>query len=185
MVAQYSNEQFLRKRHTKGTSQYVAAMTRVHFTSKSHYGDVMMGAMASQITSLTIVYTTVYSGADQRKHQSSASLVFVRGIHQWPVNSQPKWPVTRKMFPFDDVIMIALHMPGEPFSPIQILMYSWLQDLIQDTTVVLPWHVETFKGISITQSWQTTIEHILTDVTEYAYVLINVLNVLEDADINV
>ena len=46
-----------------------------------------MSAMASQITSLTIVYSIVYSGANQRKHQSSASLVFVRGIHRWPVNS--------------------------------------------------------------------------------------------------
>ena len=52
-----------------------------------------------------IVYSTVYSGTDQRKHQSSASLAFVRGIHRWPVNSPHKWPVTRKMFPFDDVIM--------------------------------------------------------------------------------
>ena len=64
-----------------------------------------MSFMASQITSLTIVYSTVYSGADQRKHQSSASLAFVRGIHRGPVNSPHKWPVTRKMFPFDDVIM--------------------------------------------------------------------------------
>ena len=64
-----------------------------------------MGAMASQITSLTIVYSTVYSDADQRKRQSSASLAFVWGIHQGPVNSPHKWPVTRKMFPFDDVIM--------------------------------------------------------------------------------
>ena len=64
-----------------------------------------MGAMASQITSLTIVYSTVYSGTDQRKHQSSASLAFVWRIHRWPVNSPHKWPVTRKMFPFDDVIM--------------------------------------------------------------------------------
>ena len=61
--------------------------------------------MASQITSLTIVYLTAYSGADQRKHQSSASLAFVRGIHRGPVNSQHKWPVTQKMFPFYDVIM--------------------------------------------------------------------------------
>ena len=67
-----------------------------------------MGATASQITSLTIVYWTVYSGADQRKHQSSASLAFVRGIHRGPVNSPHKWPVTRKMFPFDDVIMKSL-----------------------------------------------------------------------------
>ena len=59
----------------------------------------------SQITSLTIAYSTVYSGADQRKHQSSASLAFVRGIHRWPVNSPQKGPVTREMFPFDDFIM--------------------------------------------------------------------------------
>ena len=64
-----------------------------------------MGAIASQITSLTIVYSTVYSDADQRKHQRSASLAFVRGIHRGPVNSPHKWPVMRKMFPFDDVIM--------------------------------------------------------------------------------
>ena len=62
----------------------------------------------SQITSLAIVYSTVYSGADQRKPQSSASLAFVRGIHRGPVNSLHKWPVTRKMFPFDDVIMNTL-----------------------------------------------------------------------------
>ena len=59
-----------------------------------------MGAMASQISSLTIVYSTIYSGADQRKHQSSASLAFVRGIHRGPLNSPHKWPVTRKVFPF-------------------------------------------------------------------------------------
>ena len=64
-----------------------------------------MSAMASHITSLTIVYSNVYSGAYQRKHQSSASLAFVRGIHRWPVNSPHKGPVTRKMFPFGDVIM--------------------------------------------------------------------------------
>ena len=74
-----------------------------------HYADVIMGAIASQITSLTIVYSTVYSGAEQRKHQSSASLAFVRGLHRGPVNSPHKWPVTRKMFPFDDVIMISTH----------------------------------------------------------------------------
>ena len=78
---------------------------------QSHYSDVIMGTMASQINSLIIVYSTFYSGVDQRKHQSSASLAFVRGIHRWPVNSPHKWPVTRKMFPIDDVIMVylALH----------------------------------------------------------------------------
>ena len=68
-----------------------------------------MGVMAPQITSLTIVYSIVYSGADQRKHQSCTSLAFVRGIHRGPVNSPHKGPVTRKMFPFDDVIMVKFH----------------------------------------------------------------------------
>ena len=49
----------------------------------SHYSDVIMSGMASQINSVSIVYSTVCSGADQRKHQSSASLAFVRGIHRW------------------------------------------------------------------------------------------------------
>ena len=66
-----------------------------------------MGSMTSPITSLAIVYSAVYSGADQRKHQSSASLAFEREIHRGPVNSQHKWPVTRKTFPFDDIIMVS------------------------------------------------------------------------------
>ena len=53
----------------------------------AHYSDVIMGTMGSQITSLTIVYSTVYSGADKGKHQSTASLAIVRGIHWWLVNS--------------------------------------------------------------------------------------------------
>ena len=71
----------------------------------SYYNDIIISVMASQITSLTIVYSCVSSGAYQRRHQSSASLAFVRGIHRWPVNSPHKRPVMRKMFPFDDVIM--------------------------------------------------------------------------------
>ena len=77
-----------------------------NYDTYDHYCDAIMGTVASQITSLTIVYTTVYSDADQSKHQSSASLAFVRGIHRGPVNSPHKGPVTRKMFPFDDVTMI-------------------------------------------------------------------------------
>ena len=76
-----------------------------------------MTTIASQITSLTIVYSTVYSGSDQSKHQSSASLAFLWGIHRGPVNSPHKWPVTRKMFPFDDVIM-----------------YHWFNSLFRLTT---------------------------------------------------
>ena len=72
-----------------------------------------MGLMASQITSLTSVYSKVYSGADQRKYHSSALLAFVRGIHRRPVNSPHKKPVTQKMFPFDDVIMVTTNYVSE------------------------------------------------------------------------
>ena len=70
-----------------------------------HYNGVIMSAMASQITGVSIVNSTICSGVDQRKHQGSASLAFVRGIHRSLVNSPHKGPVTRKMFPFDDIIM--------------------------------------------------------------------------------
>ena len=70
-----------------------------------HWNNVIMCTRRSQITSITIVYSTVYSDADQIKHPSSASMAFVRGIHRTPVNSTHKWPVTRKMLSFDDVIL--------------------------------------------------------------------------------
>ena len=70
-----------------------------------HYSDVIMSAMTSQITGVSMVCSTVCSGADWGKHQSSALLAFVTGFHRWPMNSPHKGPVTRKMFPFDDVIM--------------------------------------------------------------------------------
>ena len=75
------------------------------------FNDVIMSAMVYQITSDTIVYSTVYSDAEQRKHQGSASVDFVWGIHRWPVNSPHKGPVTRKLFPYHNVIMKAL--PGQ------------------------------------------------------------------------
>ena len=89
-----------------------------------HYSDIIMGTMASQITSLTIVCSTVYSGRDQRKHQSSASLAFVRGIHRWLVNCLHKWPVTWNMFPFDDAIMSA--MENTPYRALCISADLWL-----------------------------------------------------------
>ena len=97
------------------------------FVGCCHYDDVIMSAIASQITSLTIVYSTVYPGADQSKHQSSASLAFVWGIHRRPVNSPHKWPVTRKMFPFDDVIMQKTHLKHK---------MGWVHQLIQWTLII-------------------------------------------------
>ena len=74
-------------------------------TDFARYSDVIMSAMVSQITSASSVCLTVRSGGDQRKIQSTASLASVREIHRWPVDSPHKGPVTRKCFPFDDVII--------------------------------------------------------------------------------
>ena len=86
-----------------------------------HY-NVIMSMLASQITILTIAYSTVYSGTDQRKHQSSVWLAFLRGIHWWPGNSLHWGPVTRNMFPFDDIIMDSLPVD-------QIYLYYFLTRL--------------------------------------------------------
>ena len=77
-----------------------------------HYCDVTMNAMVSQITGVSIVYSIFCSDADQRKHRSFGSLAFVRGIHWWPVNSPHKGPVTRQVFPFDDVIISLKYRKG-------------------------------------------------------------------------
>ena len=90
-----------------------------------NYSDVKMCTMAAQITSLTIIYSTVYSGVDQRKHHSSALLAFVRGIHREPVNSPHKGPVTRKKFPFDDVIMSCLLATPRECVLIDLKKVSW------------------------------------------------------------
>ena len=78
----------IKKHHTKCFKRIFYSIALIH------YIDVIMGAIACQITSLTIVYSTNYSDANQRKHQNSASLAFVWGIYRSPVNSPHKWPVT-------------------------------------------------------------------------------------------
>ena len=101
-----------------------------------HYDDVIMTMLASQITSLTVVYSIVYSGVNQRKHQSSASLAIVRAIHRGPVNFPHKWPVTRKMFPFDDVIMVyqSFHCgPGMPYGDIHLEHWSLIPKSVTPT----------------------------------------------------
>ena len=109
---------------------------QVRYFPRFHYSDVIMGAVVSQITSFTIVYWTAYSGADQRKHQSSASLV--HEIHRWPVKSPHKWPVTRKMLPFDDIIMIIFNRTL--FT--HWMLYSFLTNV---TTAFLRWQRSNMK----------------------------------------
>ena len=67
-----------------------------------------MSAMASEITSLTIVYSTTYSRRRSKKTSKLRVTGLVRRIHWWLVNSPHKGPVTRKMFPIDDVIMLMI-----------------------------------------------------------------------------
>ena len=78
--------------HTIRASSRLPKASRDIFLAKPHYSDVIMSAMAPQITGVSIVYSTVYSCTDQRNHQSSASLAW------WPVNSLHEGPVTRKKF---------------------------------------------------------------------------------------
>ena len=107
------------------------------------------GAMASQITSLTIVYSTIYSDADQRKHQSSAWLAFVRGIHRYLDNSPHKWPITRNMFPFDDIIIISLYAHEQFVSVYSLELYLEKypqQELPSASVKPAIWHFITVKN---------------------------------------
>ena len=107
-----------------------------------------MSTMASHITSLTIVDSIVYSGVDQRKHQNSASLAFVRGIHRRPVNSLHKRPVTREMFPFDDVIMIAQY--PAPHGQHKPIMWSLWQDI---SSAAHCWLIYSVAFFSLSKYW--------------------------------
>ena len=115
-----------------------------------HYTDVIITTIASQITSFTLVYLIVYSGADKKKTSKLCVTSHCAGKSPGPVNSPHKWPVTRKMFPFDDYIMqlwtthhitepcdfrLSLHYPT-PLSvslqkPMQLLSTQILQILSQ------------------------------------------------------
>ena len=114
-----------------------------------HYGDVIMGTMASQTTSLTIVYSTVYSSADQRKQQRSASLAFVRGIHRGPVNSPHKWPVTRKMYSFDDVIISVSQIRGNALSGLRAGDKPENIDILVVRWYILIWRLSTLVCSSL------------------------------------
>ena len=90
--------------------RYLSCIDCAMYTTHWHYNYVIMSATVSQITGISIVCLTVCSGTNQRKHQSSASRAFVKGIHRWPVDSPHKGPVTQKMFPFDDVVTEMGHI---------------------------------------------------------------------------
>ena len=147
--------------------QWCFNRTWVNICSQIHYHDVIMGVMASQTTSSTIVYSTVYSGAN---HQSSESLTFVRGIHRWHVKSPHKAPVTRKMFPFDDVIkrpLLCINSDMAELNTTQKLIFychhyasidKWLHPLLS-----VKWNYLSIPKIQRHNSW--TLGQVLSSQT--------------------
>ena len=119
-----------------------------HYHISSHYSDVIIGAMASQITTVSIVYSPVCSGTDQRNHQSSASLAFVGGIHRGPVNSPHKSPVTRKIFPFDDVIMSSQYWISVLHHIVSSFLFIW-NIFSLDYHHVLPHHKRGIRPLQL------------------------------------
>ena len=92
----------------------------------THHHEITTSAMMSQITGIWTVCSLVCSGAHQRNHQSSVLLTFVRGIHQWLVDSPHKGPVTRKMFPFDYIIMIRSGTALQHLVPVGLLWHVYM-----------------------------------------------------------
>ena len=99
------------------TSSIDIDMTTQLISWRLHYSDIIMSAMASQITGISIVCSTVCSGANKKTHQSFASLAFVRGTYWWPMDSPHKRSVPRKMSLFDDVIMLIIELRNSIPSP--------------------------------------------------------------------
>ena len=131
-------------RNLSGNQADIMAADVVASLLTMNYNDVIMSAMVSQISSLTIVYSTVYSVQIKEKKQSSASLAFVRGILRWPVNSPHKWPVTRQMFPFDDVIKLTQTVPCRPLAIIRTSSAISVETKCENVNVpeIFTWRVE-------------------------------------------
>ena len=151
-----TNASIIKHSHCGSYDQECLYTYMLHTVYIYHYDDVIMSLMASQITSLTIIYSTSYSGVDQRKHQSSASLAFGRGIHRGPVNSPHKRQVTRKMFPFHDVIMCYRN----PWYDTHICVTCLLRE-----TIALQWLPSSCKrvdGLVTIRSHEFDMKHTLT-----------------------
>ena len=117
-----------------------------------HYSDVIMSAMASRITGVSLVCSTVCSDADQRKPQSSTPLAFVRGMPQWPVDSPHKGPVMRKMFPIDDVIVNFASIISERMLSTKFMSNTWWMSQIS-------FHDKSTLGQVMAWRHQPVIEH--------------------------
>ena len=132
-----------------------------------------MSVITSQITDVSIVCSTVGSGADQRKHQSSASLAFVRGIHRLPVNSPCKRPVTRKMFPFDDVIMQSCYINAMLNTKPCFIGQSYKRKCAGNGN---KWILSWFTSLSILKPWQKAIDASRALIHAIAAIAVNRFN---------
>ena len=145
------------------TKFWIAGDFRRH--QKIHYSGVIMGAMASQITSLRIVNSTVYSGVDQRKHQESASLASVRGIHWWPVNFPAQMATNA-----ENVSIWWRHHGYSSFQHMSVMwMCQWVTTIWRawTPTLGLSWHLHPRVHLRLAgfyTTWNKSFPQTLTDV---------------------
>ena len=100
-----------------------------------HCSDVIMSVMASQITDISIICSTVCSGVDQRRHQSSASLAFVRGIHRWPVDCSHKQYAAHDIRRVREVSMgFPLQAKMDPWNGSQVKLKFYMSLLGQSSS---------------------------------------------------
>ena len=144
-----------------------------------YYSDAIMSTMTSQITGVLIVCLTICSEADQRKHQRSVSLAYVRGIHRWPMDSFHKGLVKRKIFPFGGVMMLWNQHPRKGIQYIPrnmhtafallcfVVVIHWL--IFPYPSGLLHWHCGnlTIAPVPAKQTWwiwiNTSCEFIMND----------------------
>ena len=133
-----------------GVTNFIPRTIQIKLKKKDHYSDAMMGTMASQITSLMIVYSTVYSGADQRKHQTPRHwplCVEFTGDRRIP-HTKGK---TRKRFPFDDVTMCSIF---------RVFLHEHIDDLVQDGSISIANVLEIMQSCTKQSAWWSIVARI-------------------------
>ena len=145
----------------------------------AHYTDVITSAMASQIPDVSIVCSIGFSGADQGKHQSSASLLFVRKIPRSPMDSPHKGSVTPKMFPFDDVIMLITilewHYMGMQEYGVKLLA---IDRITFEDTLYLLYFIVRIWCLYRYFHWHNTDSTLILPVSDYIYSFISPFHIV-------
>ena len=116
-----------------GSRTLLWALQSSIFYTRVHYSDVIKGAMTSHHPHDCLL-NRLFRRRTTNTPKLYTSLAFVRGIHRWPVNSPHKWPVTRNIFPFDDVIILLLIILILSIPKIVYMCYA-----LPCNAVVVPW----------------------------------------------